>query len=136
MENEKEQYIIFLEAYIEKLKAGRLTSSQEEIEELETAVAKIKELMREYKQAVEDEKKKAEQQIINNEFHSIGYENICYNNNEINFQNNSDGANIIFNQTNKTIMKVNWDYEEDAEPITLQELKAIQHQIEILRWEE
>lgn len=132
---DKEQYILYLEAYIEKIKKGRLTSNQEEIEELEIAVAQIKELIKEYKQEIEDEKGKAVQQIINNEFYSIGYENVSYSNREINFQNNSDNTNIVFNKENKTVEKSNWDYEENAEPITLQELKVILHQIEILKWE-
>lgn len=132
---DKEQYILYLEAYIEKIKKGRLTPCQNELEELETAVREIKELIKEYKQEIEDEKKKAAQQTINNEFHCIGYENVSDSNDEINFQNNSDSMNIIFNKNNKTIEKYNWNNEEDAEAITLQELRVILHQIEILKWE-
>lgn len=108
---DKEQYILYLEAYIEKIKKGRLTPCQNELEELETAVREIKELIKEYKQEIEDEKKKAAQQIINNKFHSIGYENVSNNNDEINFQNNLYNTNIVFNKNNKTIEKYNWNLE-------------------------
>lgn len=132
---EKEQYIIFMEAYVEKLKKGRITFSEEDIEELETAIKEIKDLIKEYKQKIEIEKEKANLQIIDNEFFSIGYKRIDRGENIICYEQSKCIPDYIqFDKKDKTIMKYDDSYEETYSPITLQELKVILHLIEILGW--